>query len=54
MKYLWLILGFVFAGIVVYKMVSTGTWDSVSALWSLVAWLKYDVDDLQEKIKKTP
>ena len=54
MKYLWLILGFVFVGIVAYELIAKGSWDGLNALWGLVCWLQYDVKDLQDKIKKLP
>jgi len=51
MKYVWYVFGFIFAGITVYCLLVRGNWESIYALWSLVAFLQGDVKDLENKIK---
>ena len=51
MKYLCIVMGLVFSGIVFYKFFAKGAWDSTNSLWSLVMFLYARVEILEEKRK---
>jgi hypothetical protein len=51
MKYIYYILGTIFAIIVWYEIIVKGFFDDANALWSLVLFLMGDMKNLEDKIK---
>lgn len=51
MKYVWLVLAFVFFVLFVATLITDKTWDSLHALWMVVCLCNYDIQDLRSKIR---
>lgn len=52
MKYIWLFFGFLFAGIVVNKLIINGELDSLNTLWSLFGFAYYDIRNRYDKLNE--
>lgn len=52
MKYLYFCGAMIFCGFVVYELFAKGSFDNSIAMWGAINFLMYEVEVLEEKIKR--
>ncbi len=51
MKWIFVVLAVMFLVMLFHKIITTGEFDSILALWTVIMMLQYDVTKLEEKIR---